>query len=467
MMALVVRTLMQPGLVLCALTAAALSARAEPRVARSEGGDAYELNVQSHTYLELYQRALLPGPSGEIVVTDSVAPLYQHVALRARALDLPFRRDSLDVELNAWGRLELAEPDGTQRLDGDLGAANVRYADEHLSLKLGRQHFAGGAARYVRFDGASGGARHASGLGVEAYAGFSVPLPAYRRRGYLLLGATPDSLVRNQDTYSGDDRGSSWLGGVRAFYERPSSHGASISFHEERRSGRLERRNLGVDAHAGVTKSADLAASAVLDIDAERFADVRAFADFFATEELDVGAEYLHAEPALLLSRQSVFSVFSSDQLDELGARATLRVVRDIELGGSAHFDRYDDGDVGSRAEVRTRFRPEGDGRLIVSLAYARVLAPENGYHSARLALRQRLLRALTASAEAHYYVYDRNILGYSSSSITAGTLEYLLQSDLALLWGASLARSPYARLDAQTVVRLSYELSLGEGRDR
>ena len=85
--------------------------------------------------------------------------------------------------------------------------------------------------------------------------------------------------------------------------------------------------------------------------------------------------------------------------------------------------------------------------------------APDNGYHGVRAALSQRLMPALTGTLEAHGYFYDEPIEGYGTSSIYAATLEYAFLERLALLWGGSVAHSPYASLDASTLLRLSYEI--------
>jgi len=58
---------------------------------------------------------------------------------------------------------------------------------------------------------------------------------------------------------------------------------------------------------------------------------------------------------------------------------------------------------------------------------------------------------------EAYGYFYDHPILGYDSSVVYAGTLSYEANARWSLLWGASVLRSPYAALDAQTLVRASY----------
>ena len=84
-----------------------------------------------------------------------------------------------------------------------------------------------------------------------------------------------------------------------------------------------------------------------------------------------------------------------------------------------------------------------------------------------RAALSSQLLTRVSGTLETYAYLYDGPVLGYRTSSLYAGTLSYAALQELELLWGASLFRSPYARLDAQTTLRLSYSLEASVGRAR
>ena len=65
----------------CALTLGFVlvptAARAEPPPG-PDTTDSYSLQVRSATYLQLYQRALLPGPDGAIVATTMPAPATEY-----------------------------------------------------------------------------------------------------------------------------------------------------------------------------------------------------------------------------------------------------------------------------------------------------------------------------------------------------------------------------------------------------
>jgi hypothetical protein len=109
--------------------------------------------------------------------------------------------------------------------------------------------------------------------------------------------------------------------------------------------------------------------------------------------------------------------------------------------------------------DVRKPSATSGAFPTTASITYSRLVAPDNGYHGVKAALSRRLLPPLTATLQLFGYFYDEPIEGYRTSSVYSTTLEYALLERLALLWGGSLARSPYASLDASTLVRLSYQL--------
>lgn len=436
-----------------------LRSQSLPLTAERERADVYSVDVRSSTHLELYRRALLPGASGTLVLTDTHAPLHQYVALHVAGLDLPFQRDGLDVELSAWGRLDLADVEGSHRLDGDLRTANVRYRADMFSLTLGRQVTAGGAARYSRHDGVRVDADLGSSLGASAYAGFVALAPTSRRRGYVLLGATPEALVRAPEVYEDEDR-VGWLVGARLEYRPSARYGGALSVHHEESNRRLERQSAAAELYAEVTESATCAGTALLDIDSAGLADGRVFCDLAATRSLDFTLELLHTEPALFLPRHSVLSVFSTENYREFGGWVSYAPVRAVTLGARAHVDHYGDGDFGSRSELSARFKPDGTDRLLIMLAYTRLVAAQNGYHGLRASFRRRLVRSLMGTLEGYLYLYDDAVLGYRSSAVYASTLSYPLGRRFGLMLGGSIARSPYARLDAQSTVRLSYELA-------
>jgi hypothetical protein len=432
---------------------------ASPAFAQTrEDSDRYELVLHAETQAELFRRALLPGPRGSIVSTDTVVPVHQYVLLDARELDTGWRKDSIDVELSAWGRGFLGERNTERPLDGDVQTASLRYSHGPVSLRLGRQIAAGGAARFVRFDGARLATRLGeTGLAVEGYGGLTA-LPRWNERpGYHHLGSTSDSLLRDDSAVAAPDRAKEWLAGGRLGWASERAN-AGLSFHEQHETGGLSRRTLGTDGRVDITKTLASGGNLLVELDAERLQDLRVWLDATPAPPLDLSLEVLHTEPALFLSRQSVLSVFSTDAYDETGGSFELRPVERFALEGGGWIQFYDEEERGARGELAAKAHPGPGKRTLVRVAYGRVLAVDNGYHSVRASLSRRFEPALTSTLEAYTYLYDEAIAGHISSSVLSGTLGYQASDAIGLLWGASVAQSPYARLDAQTLVRVAYD---------
>jgi hypothetical protein len=252
------------------------------------------------------------------------------------------------------------------------------------------------------------------------------------------------------------ERGTNWLAGGRVGYTVPKVTG-SLSFHEQHETGGVARRNLGLDAGARPFDTASVGARALMELDSLRFANLGVWVDSTPLPMLDVGAEVSRAEPALLLSRQSVLSVFSTDGYEEAGATVALRALSWLRFEGRGYLMFYDDTDPGGRGEIAARILTSQSLPTLLRVAYARVIAPKNGYQSVRVSLSRPLSRRIGSTLEGYGYFYDKEILGYSISSVFAATLSYRVCDPFDLLWGASIASSPYAAFDAQTMLRASY----------
>jgi hypothetical protein len=433
------------------------SAAAEPPPLRPPPveQDRFELRARSETQATLFRRALSPGPEGSLIETSTAVPLSEYLVLSAKDLDTSWRKNSVDLELSAWSRFWPTSAGPEQPLDGDVQTAAVTYRHAPALLRLGRQQFVGGAARFTRFDGALLGAELGAGFSAEAYAGLTVRPRWDARPGYHHLGSDADSLLRDPQAYQQPNRSGDWLAGARLGFSAPA-FSASGSFHEQREHGDLAHRNLGLDARADLAKAVVLSGSAILDADSGRLADSRFWADASPWKPLSLSVEYLHTHPALWLSRQSVLSVFTTDRFDEVGAMATLHPVQGLTLEGSGFVTLYDDNRPGTRSEGTLRL--VADSRTVLRSSYVRLLAPSNGYHSLRTSLSRQLPWQTSATFEAYAYLYDHAVLGYRSSSVYAATLAYEPSVAWRFSWGASLARTPYAALDAQTLLRVVYD---------
>ncbi|MEO6600939.1 MAG: hypothetical protein ABIQ16_13755 [Polyangiaceae bacterium] len=449
---------------LSALTTMLLTGFAHAQATAPDARDHFQLSARSETYVELFQRALKPGPNGALVSTDTAAPFQQYLFVRASDLDVGPHADSLDFEVAAWGRLWFGARQGEPLVDADLQTANARYHHGPIFVRLGRQVQAGGAARYLRFDGISAGADLGAGLSAEAYGGLTV-LPRWNRHpGYEQLGASVDTLLKNPEALPDPKRADYRAAGGRVAWA--SLRGAAgVSFLEQREPGGLAHRNLGIDARVEPISQATLGGTAVLDLDRVRFSDARVWGDARPFEDLLVSLEYLHTEPSLFLSHQSVLSVFGSANYDEAGTLASWRCADWLSFDGAAFVDFYGGNRPGGRAEGGTRFVADRHRLTTLRIAYARVLTAENGYHSLRSSLTRSLMPKWSATVEAYAYLYDHAIRSSLHSVVYASTLTFEPSPALSVLVGGSLASTPYASFDAQAQARVVYSFDAASRR--
>jgi hypothetical protein len=136
-----------------------------------------------------------------------------------------------------------------------------------------------------------------------------------------------------------------------------------------------------------------------------------------------------------------------------------------LRLETSGYVEKYDTGRPGARGDLATRFDIAGAQRTYVRVGYGRVIVADTGYQVLRASLGRELGEELRMTLESYGYFYDQPILGYRSSSVYSGTLSYWALPALELLWGASVFRSPYASVDAQTLLRASYDFDLSASR--
>jgi hypothetical protein len=450
------RVIAPSALALAFAVARPLAAQEAPRSApakdppATEAPDRFSVSAQSETYVQLYRRALVPGQNGQVVPTETAVPITEYLAANARDLDAPWQKDAIGMEFAAWGRVWPTSTSLERPFDGDVQTANVRLDAGPAWTRIGRQQIAGGAARFARFDGITVGARQ-GGLFAEGYGGFTV-LPRWdARMGYHQLGSQEDTLLTYQPPPS--ERHSHWLAGGRVGYQMARVSG-SVSFHDEQVEGAVDHRNLGLDLGAQPIDEASVGGSALLDLDSGRFGQARLWVDASPHPLLDVGAEFLHAEPALLLSRQSIFSVFTTDSYEEFGGTLSAKVLRWLRLDAQGYVEAYEQTGPGARGELATRVAFGRVNPTVFRVAYARVIAPQNGYQGVRASFSRKLTPRVSTTLEAYGYFYDQQIAGYSRSSVFAGTAAYRVLEPVELLLSASLASSPYAALDAQTMLR-------------
>lgn len=425
--------------------------------APTRAGDDYTVDVRASTYAQLTRQALLPGNGAVAVQSQSVATLYGYAFLRVRGVDTPLGKDALTAELSAWGALGALSNPLNQVGDGDLQAAWVQHATDRWRVKLGRQVTLPGAARYVRYDGLSAGARLGP-VDVDAYFGL-VTLPRFvQPRGYFVLGSVQDAL-KDPAFLDAQARPGQWLLGVRASWVGTSWLRGSLAFHEQQGAEGLAYRNLAADVRGTAGSAVGYGGRLVLDLAALKPAEARLFVDVTKLEKLPISIDYAYAAPSLLLPTSSILAAFGGASWHELGAEATWRASQFLRVTGRAAGQLYEGSQPGLRGSLRAQWTPDIDERWLLIAEYARTSAVTNGYNHLRAAARWRATKDLFASADLGAYFYDVEVRGVRSSLTGIANLEYVVLPELKMMVSGSLTSSPFAAVEAQVFGRLVFEL--------
>ncbi len=371
---------------------------------------------------------------------------------------MPWAKNSADMELSLWGSATLVGTDGQQRtFDGDVSVANVTQRFGLAYVKLGRQYVTEGAARFAHLDGASAGWRSKLGLDLSGYAGWTV-LPRWDARpNYQNLGSPSDSQVTSADQLPKSDRSGNWMMGARVGYSANRLGGIGLSVHEQQEDHELGRRDAALDLHFFPGTAVDASGRALMDLDSRSLADAFLGVSIHPARDWDIATEYRRVIPTLLMSRQSVLSVFAVDRFDEVGGELRVHVTPRILLFGGSFVESLQGEGLGSRTRAGAKIYPDDAHRLLIQFAYTRVVAPENGYNGTRISAAYRLTNPVTLTAEQYTYFYDVPIRGMRTSSVQVATASWRFLRQWEAMLGSSLFHSPYAALDAQTMLRLAY----------
>jgi hypothetical protein len=422
----------------------------------------FEFTGRTVTNVQMFKRALLPGPNGAIVEDHFLAPIHQSLSAHAVGVDSPLGQDSLEVQIAAFGQVVPGADDAVQPATWDVSSAFIRQKWQRASLSLGRQVVAGGAARYARFDGGSLALGSRFGLQLQVYGGLTA-MPRWNQRyGYHQLGQSYEDWSTNPDARLRIDRNDYWLAGVRAGWERPDIGSVHVSVHHQQEHDGPAQANMGFSGTLTKIQHLELSADALFSSEASRFSDLRLAALVDAIRSDDAGlfvrAEVLHTVPSLLLSQASVLSVFSFEEITEAGGMLSAQLPHRVQVDASAYGQMYQEGSPGMRAELSAQFRLDDKDSFFARAELGRLDTSDNGYWMLRASLGCRLPYDMKALGDAYFYRYDDEISGYRWSSFYAAHLAYQPDAAWNARIGGSLTTSPYASFDLQALARVEYQ---------
>jgi len=427
--------------------------------------DQYELSGRLDTNLQIFGRALLPGPGGESVPTQTISPIHQSLSLRATQVDSPVGEDSVEVQVAAWGQIVLGQPQDIEAASWDLASAFITQRFDSLRLTLGRQSVAGGAARYSRFDGGRAALNLPFDLTLDAYGGWTV-LPRWNKPyGYHNLEQNLDDWAKNPEQFQDPKRRQNWLAGARMNWQKEGVASLGVSLHQQKEHSSLTRQTLGMSGSFTQLERAKFFANALLSTEQSRFSRIRLSGDWDAVRapkietNISIRGEFLHSTPSLMLSQASIFSIFSYQEINEWGGELRAALPLRLRADFSGYAQLYNEGSPGYRSSLKFRYALDDRSTLILRTHLKRVVTESNGYWMARAAGSYVFTPRWSLMVDSYQYLYDQEIRSVASSSFYAAHLKYFSKYPWNARLGSSLSRSPYAKADARILARFTYNL--------
>jgi hypothetical protein len=328
------------------LLAVALALAAAPAVR------ADTIEATSTTFLQTGQQTR-GGTAGEEPELVTVAPLFEMLTLSARDIRNGFAED-LEIQLSTWASYELADPrwdNGTTGdATGDVLTAFVkgRFLKRRLTVRLGREMVATGAARFLQIDGGDLALRLPAGFAVSGYVGSPVSQRFQSRSGPRSWNPAGGDLA-----YGGRLSWTLVLPGVGG---RGLDVGAFAAIVTD--GGETARQDVGADLRLQPAGNLTLTGTAVYSLEAERVAEGTAVLLWTPMRRLHVTADYRFSAPDLMLPRTSILSVFADSERSDLGGGVTVLLTRTIDVGLDAHALLEPgelEGDTNTGYEVRLR----------------------------------------------------------------------------------------------------------------
>jgi hypothetical protein len=265
-------------------------------------------------------------------------------------------RAGLSAEAMVWLGLDQDGSDG----DALVIALVARRADGRAEGRLGRFVTTAGALRPVHLDGAAARVR----------------LP--RRFDAEVFGGVPVAPRFGADAWD-------WVVGGRVGRRLGDWGGTGVALLERRDRGRLEARELGLDASAAIGAQ-DLAARVAIDLVDPTLADVTLTARRkLGAVRAELTAE--HRVPSHLVPATSLFSVLGDVASERLAAAVRWRAAPRLDLFADAGARRLD-GELAADGLLRATLRLDDRGRGALTAELRRTGVVDGGWYGARVAAR-------------------------------------------------------------------------------
>jgi hypothetical protein len=417
---------------------------------------AQTVEASSSTFLNMRAQTRYRGGTDRDVVT--VAPVYEILTITAR--DIPTgATDDLRIVLSTWGvwngggRRWDAGTDS--RLTGDVtvGYLQAKFLHRHLTLRLGRAMVATGPARMMQIDGGEMVVTVPLSrfqVSVSGYGGVPTSQRFQGRSG--LVSWNP---VAGTSAYGGRAALGVTMGGLPG---RGIEVGATANLVQDHSD--TVRKEAGVDLRFQPFAGTDLALTGfgTYSLFDERFAEASAALTVSPMPRLHLSADWRFVEPSLLLSRNSILSVFTASTWSEYGGGFRYDIGRSVHAGVDGHVRAEPGKDGGGThlgSDVAGRFDWD-TGTRAAGLELSHVNTYDNGYYGARAYGRRDFGKVvLTGDVLGQLFREDLN----GQRAAVTGTLAaaYRLPHDFSAVVAGSAGMTPYMQQTLSITAKLAY----------
>ncbi|MEW5848571.1 MAG: hypothetical protein AB2A00_07135 [Myxococcota bacterium] len=419
--------------------------------------------VKATTLLQLRQ-----DPRDGSVYTT--VPAYTLFNLQARKVRLVKKMEA-DVVVSSWGRINGGDPVDRGYLNGDISLAYLESRAGPFGVRAGRQLVFDGVARGAHLDGIAASARPWEGLGVSVFAGAPVVPLLQDHRGLAMAGGRV-SWRKSYDTQLGisalhvleqgrhahqhvglDGRTALMRMLVLSWMVRWSTLPGSSTL-----LALWPRTKDGGDLEAMLARA--VAPAEALQRALPSLAEADLALSFQPLEALQVTAEYRRTSLSLFIPRSSIFSVFSAEQRDQLGATVATRIRQwltfDVDAAALSTASGF--GAQGG-ARLATRLGPRRSTTLGTQ---ARVLkVPSSGFLMARAFGSQKLPLGLSTTVDGDVYLLEKPVHGQRFTAMVSWTNGIMFRPGWDVALQVAAGSSPLATARVEALARVSYNAGI------
>jgi len=398
----------------------------------------YDLDLQSSTYLYLYQEDQITGPDSDHSL------LYEYLSLDLWEIGRP----ELSFHLYGWGRLELGDETSLDTEDGDLSSAHIKYRSDNgdWQILVGRMLLTEGTT-------------------LEPLDGIH-----YRQSlvnvGFSLFGGTP-----NEGDGSGDSRGNT-LAGARSFFISPGKLEVGLNYlHEDGDFGGDEREEAGTDLWFQPTDSLEITGHALYNLSTSGIAsdDLALMLSLSSNLDVIIASEgYIYENLFQTVSNPAFHSsnINPADEVRITKGEISWSPVGRLEVHGALKNTDHKEADPGDNTRTEIAFYLDTEAfldRIGFRVASQAGDLPENEYSELR-AYCMASIGSFRWSLDALALMYEEKINGEDQTTQVVGSAGWKLTDNFDLSGDLRITRSPIYDEDLAVVLRARYDFGTGSG---